>query len=142
MVFSSPIFLFLFLPIVLTGYPLLPRIRLRNLWLLAFSVVFYAWGEPVFVFLMLASTLMNFALGRWVGGETEIARRKWAVGFAVAVNIGVLAFFKYANFAVENINSLLGLLRCGQIPAPNVRLPIGVSFFTFHALSYVIDIYR
>jgi alginate O-acetyltransferase complex protein AlgI len=141
MVFSSAIFLFLFLPVVL-ALGALPGLKLRNGLLLLFSVIFYAWGEVVFVFLMLGSTLMNHFLGRWVDRETEPARRKWAVGVAVALNIGTLAFFKYANFAVGNLNALLGLFHAGPVPMDAVRLPIGISFFTFHALSYVIDIYR
>jgi alginate O-acetyltransferase complex protein AlgI len=142
MVFSSPIFLFLFLPVVLTLYPVLPGLRLRNLWLLAVSIVFYAWGEALFVFLMLGSTLMNYALGLWVDRESETACGKWAVGVAVALNIGLLAFFKYAGFVAHNLNLLLAWLQLGAIHLPSVRLPIGISFFTFHALSYVIDIYR
>jgi alginate O-acetyltransferase complex protein AlgI len=142
MVFSSPIFLFLFLPVVLTLYPVFPGLRLKNLLLLTMSIVFYAWGEALFVFLMLGSTLMNYALGLWVDGEPEAARRKWVVGIAVALNIGLLAFFKYANFIVGNLNPLLAALKLGVLHLPRVRLPIGISFFTFHALSYVIDIYR
>ena len=141
MVFSSPIFLFLFLPLVL-AYFLVPGLRLRNLWLLAFSIIFYAWGEVIFVFLMLGSTLMNYFLGLWVERETIPSRRKWAVGIAVALNLGTLAIFKYANFAVENLNAALGILRLAPVQMDPVRLPIGISFFTFHALSYVIDIYR
>jgi alginate O-acetyltransferase complex protein AlgI len=141
MVFSSPIFLFLFLPVVL-AFCALPGLKLRNGLLLLFSVIFYAWGEVVFVFLMLGSTLMNHFLGQWVDRETEPARRKWAVGVAVALNIGTLAFFKYANFVVGNLNVVLGFFHLGAVHMDPVRLPIGISFFTFHALSYVIDIYR
>ena len=141
MVFSSPIFLFLFLPLVL-AYFLVPGLKLRNYWLLAFSILFYAWGEVVFVLLMLASTLMNYFLGRWVDSEVRPQRRKWAVGIAVALNIGTLVFFKYANFLVANANEFLGYLQLPALHMDPVRLPIGISFFTFHALSYVIDIYR
>ena len=141
MVFSSPIFLFLFLPVVL-ALTALPGLRLRNSLLLVFSVVFYAWGEVIFVFLMLGSALLNHFLGQWVDRETEPARRKWAVGVAVALNIGTLAFFKYANFAVANLNDLLAVVNMPPMHMDPVRLPIGISFFTFHALSYVIDIYR
>src|ERR1051326_4810120 len=141
MVFSSPIFLFLFLPVAL-GYFLLPGLRLRNAWLLALSIVFYAWGEVVFVFLMLASTVMNYFLGLWVDRATNPLRRKWAVGIAIALNIGTLVVFKYANFAVENVNVGLKILHLAPLHFHSVRLPIGISFFTFHALSYVIDIYR
>ncbi len=141
MLFSSPIFLFLFLPVVL-ALCALPGLKLRNGLLLVFSVIFYAWGEVVFVFLMLGSALLNHFLGRWVDRESDPSRRKWAVGVAVALNIGTLAFFKYANFAVANLNGLLGMFHLSSVHLDPVRLPIGISFFTFHALSYVIDIYR
>ena len=142
MLFSSAVFLFLFLPVVLTGYLIIHTHRLRNLWLLAFSLVFYAWGEPVFIFLALISTLMNYALGLWVDYAQEPHKRKTAVALAIALNIGLLAFFKYANFAVDSLNVLLSIGRFGTVQIPRVLLPIGISFFTFHALSYVIDVYR
>jgi alginate O-acetyltransferase complex protein AlgI len=142
MIFSSPIFLFLFLPVVLTIYALLPGTRAKNFWLLLMSLVFYAWGEVLFIFLLLASTLMNYFLGRWVDRSEDAGRRKLAVGIAVAANIGLLAFFKYADFVVATLNSLLHLCGVSPVPQPNIPLPIGISFFTFHALSYVIDIYR
>ncbi len=142
MVFSSPLFLFLFLPVVLAGYWLVPRIRGRNLWLLLASLVFYAWGEVVFIFLLLASTGVNYGLGLWVDGEEAPSRRKLAVAVAVAFNLGLLAFFKYADFAVGALNTSLGWLGLASLRAPRVTLPIGISFFTFHALSYVIDVYR
>ena len=142
MVFSSPIFLFLFLPVVLTGYFFLPGLRLKNLWLLGFSLLFYAWGEPIFIFLALLSTLMNYYLGRWVDCTEDPARRKFAVGLAVTLNIGLLAFFKYANFAADNLNALLARIHLHPPAMPRILLPIGISFFTFHALSYVMDIYR
>jgi alginate O-acetyltransferase complex protein AlgI len=142
MLFSSPIFLFLFLPVVLTVYLLLPRTTVRNLWLLLMSLVFYAWGEIDFIFLLLASTVVNYAIGLWVDRSTDNTSRKMAVTVAVIVNIGLLAFFKYADFAVGAFNSLLGLAGITPLKAPHILLPIGISFFTFHALSYVIDIYR
>jgi alginate O-acetyltransferase complex protein AlgI len=141
MVFSSPIFLFLFLPIVLAGC-LLPSLRLRNFWLLTFSILFYAWGEVGFVGLMLGSTVINYFLGRWVEKETDERRRRWAVGVAIALNLGLLAIFKYTNFAVQNLNSVLGVLGAKPMRVKDLRLPIGISFFTFHAISYVMDIYR
>jgi alginate O-acetyltransferase complex protein AlgI len=141
MVFSSPIFLFLFLPIVLAGC-LLPTLRLRNLWLLTFSIIFYAWGELAFVALMLGSTVVNYFLGRWVEKETDDRRRRWAVGVAIILNLGLLGIFKYTNFAVHNLNAILGALGAKPVRLREVRLPIGISFFTFHAISYVMDIYR
>ena len=142
MVFSSPIFLFLFLPVVLTGYFFMPGLRLKNLWLLGFSLLFYAWGEPIFIFLALISTLMNYYLGRWVDHTEAPARRKLVVGLAITLNIGLLAFFKYANFAADNLNALLARINLHPPAMPRILLPIGISFFTFHALSYVMDIYR
>jgi len=142
MVFSSPIFLFLFLPVVMTVYLVLPGLRLKNTWLLLASLVFYSWGEPLFIILLLVSTMMNYYLGLWVDGSGNPGRRKFAVGLAVAFNIGLLAFFKYANFAVHSLNTVIGCVHLQPISFPHIALPIGISFFTFHALSYVIDIYR
>jgi len=141
MVFSSPIFLFVFLPAVLVCC-LFRSLPVRNLWLLLFSVVFYAWGEVFFVFLMLGSTLLNYFLGRWVDGETDLSRRRGAVAVAVALNVGLLIFFKYADFAMENFNALLAAFGWAPVHIAKIRMPIGISFFTFHALSYVIDVYR
>jgi alginate O-acetyltransferase complex protein AlgI len=142
MVFSSPLFLFLFLPVVLTLYPLLPGNRLKNLWLLIVSLIFYAWGEVGFLLLLLGSTLLNYFLGLRVDRQQDPARRKSAVTIAIVLNIGLLAFFKYAGFAVANLNGILQFLGLQQVHIGDVRLPIGISFFTFHALSYVVDIYR
>jgi alginate O-acetyltransferase complex protein AlgI len=142
MVFSSPIFLFLFLPVVLTVYVLLPGIKIRNFWLLLMSLVFYAWGQIDFILLLLASTLVNYGLGLWVDRSDSTASRKFAVAVAVFVNIGLLAFFKYAGFVVRLLNSALNFVDIAPIHAPHVPLPVGISFFTFHALSYVIDVYR
>ena len=142
MVFSSPIFLFLFLPVVLTACVLLPGTKARNLFLLFASLFFYAWGEVEFILLLLASTAMNFALGLWVDRCQKPAKRKLAVAIAVIVNIGLLAFFKYANLIIATLNSLLNVVGVSPLNVPHVPLPIGISFFTFHALSYVIDVYR
>src|SRR6516225_4230689 len=142
MLFSSPIFLFLFLPIVLTVYLLLRHTKARNNWVLLMSLAFYAWGEIGFIFLLLASTVVNYALGLWVDRSTGIASRKMAVTVAVIVNIGLLAFFKYADFAAGIFNSMLEFAGIAPLKAPHILLPIGISFFTFHTLSYVIDIYR
>src|SRR5262245_30182122 len=106
MIFSSPIFLFLFLPVVLTIYQLLPNLRARNHWLLLVSLVFYAWGEPGFLLLLLASTLVNYALGLWVDRTKTVSNRKITVAIAILVNIGLLGFFKYTNLIVSTLNSL------------------------------------
>ncbi|HEX4350127.1 MAG TPA: MBOAT family protein [Verrucomicrobiae bacterium] len=142
MVFSSLLFLFLFLPVVLAVYLLLPGLRARNAWLLLVSLVFYAWGEIGFILLLLISTLVNFALGKWVERCEKVSERKLAVAVAVVVNVGFLAYFKYAGLVVASLNLLLKPLGFAALPVPHIALPIGISFFTFHALSYVIDIYR
>ncbi|MEI9865248.1 MAG: MBOAT family protein [Limisphaerales bacterium] len=134
--------MFLFLPVVLTVYALLPGTKIKNLWLLLTSLVFYAWGEVVFIFLLLVSTLINYLLGLWVDRCEDTGRRKFAVGIAVAANVGLLAFFKYADFFIASLNSLLHPFGVTPMAQPQIPLPIGISFFTFHALSYVIDIYR
>ena len=141
MVFSSPIFLFLFFPITLAVYFLLPR-RLRNLWLLAASLVFYGWGEPRFLIVMLASIVCNFVLALWIDRVHGTAQARAAVAVAVVINIGLLAVFKYTNFIVDGLNLLFHTDGIAPIVIPFVALPIGISFFTFHALSYVIDVYR
>jgi alginate O-acetyltransferase complex protein AlgI len=142
MIFSSPVFLFLFLPLVLTLVLIAHGLKVRNVLLLLFSLIFYAWGEPIFIFLTLGSTLMNYFLGLWVERSQNPPRRKIAVALAIVLNIGILAFFKYANFAVENVNAVLAALHYQPVRPPGILLPIGISFFTFHALSYVIDVYR
>jgi len=106
------------------------------------SLVFYAWGQIDFILLLLASTLMNYGLGLWVDRSENPANRKLAVAVAVSINIGLLAVFKYADFVVSLLNSALNLAGLAPVHAPHVPLPIGISFFTFHALSYVIDVYR
>ncbi|MEO6785111.1 MAG: MBOAT family protein, partial [Chthoniobacteraceae bacterium] len=142
MIFSSPLFLFLFLPVVLTLCTLLPGIRLKNAGLLIVSLIFYAWGEFGFIALLLGSTLVNWLLGLRVDREQDPARRKHAVTLAIVLNIGLLAFFKYANFIVGNVNGALAVFHLPEIRLGEIRLPIGISFFTFHALSYIMDIHR
>jgi alginate O-acetyltransferase complex protein AlgI len=142
MVFSSALFLFIFLPVVLTLVLIARRTASRNALLLMFSLIFYAWGEPIFILLALASTLMNYFLGLWVDHSHDPKRRKFVVALAVVLNVGILAFFKYADFTFENLNAVLAIFHFRSLPLPNVLLPIGISFFTFHALSYVIDVYR
>ena len=135
MVFSSLTFLFLFLPITLILYYAVPK-KVKNLVLLVMSLVFYAWGEPVYVILMLYSILLNYAAGRLM--EAEPKHKKAVLVFAVVLNLLILGFFKYYGFAVGSVNKAFGL----SIPIRDIALPIGISFYTFQALSYVIDLYR
>ena len=137
MVFSSLFFLCVFLPIVFVLERLLRSASAKNALLIAASLVFYAYGEPVLVLLMLASTVFNWLMGRMVG-LSEGGSRKAYLAIAVVVNIGLLGVFKYAGMVVSTLNALAGL----SIPLPTIPLPLGISFYTFQALSYVIDVYR
>ncbi|MBQ6527252.1 MAG: MBOAT family protein, partial [Clostridia bacterium] len=143
MVFSSMIFLWIFLPVVLVGNIILDvclhQRRLSNLFLLLFSLCFYAWGEPVYVLLMMVSIFVNWFLGLQLGKR----KQKWILVLDIAVNIGLLIIFKYTGFIARSINAILGIISPAvQLPVPVISLPIGISFFTFQALSYVIDVYR
>ena len=137
MVFSSIVFLSVFLPAVFLLYTVIPSLKVRNALLIAASLVFYAYGEPVYVLLMLFSSLLNYFCALWVAKNPQ-KKSKAALATAVAVNLGILAVFKYTGMFVTTFNSLTGL----AVPVPAIALPIGISFFTFQALSYVIDVYR
>ena len=134
MVFSSIVFVSMFFPAVYLVNLVLPA-RLSNLFLLAASVFLYAWSEPAHVFLLLGCVAANYLLARLIARGRS---RRLLLALAVAVNLAALSLFKYAGFAVETLNSLLG----ASIPIPKIAMPIGISFFTFQALSYVIDVYR
>ncbi len=135
MIFSSLEFLCVFLPVVFALYCLLPSIKVKNALLIVASLLFYAYGEPVYVLLMIASSFMNYGMARLIAKGEK--RKKIFLVLAVALNLGMLAVFKYADFAVDTVNGLLST----NIPLPGITLPIGISFFTFQALSYVIDVY-
>src|SRR3982750_4590487 len=143
MVFSSPLFLLLFLPLTLFAYYGLPR-RARNGVLLVASLLFYAWGELRYVPLVLASVLFNGWIGIRIGDAPTPVRRKRWLTLGVTLNLAMLALFKYANFAFENWAAVAPWL--GMAPAAvaiaTIPLPLGISFFTFHAISYVVDVYK
>ncbi|MDX9839936.1 MAG: MBOAT family O-acyltransferase [Desulfobulbus sp.] len=142
MVFSSTIFLFFFLPLTLLAYFVVGP-RGRNLILLCASLFFYAWGETVYLLVMLFSIAANYLFGRLIDHARQRGRRGWlAFACAVATNLGLLGFFKYANFLVDNLNPVLPMLGLAPMDIGRVHLPIGISFFTFQALSYIIDLYR
>jgi alginate O-acetyltransferase complex protein AlgI len=141
MLFSSNVFLHLFLPLLLALYFLMPRAG-RNALLLAASLLFYAWGEPALVLLMLASAAMNWLFGRWIGESRGTRAHGWLLGGGVAVNLLLLGYFKYAGFLVESLNAMLGAMGIEPLAVPAVRLPIGISFYTFQAISYLIDVSR
>ncbi|MFN0243349.1 MAG: MBOAT family O-acyltransferase, partial [Planctomycetota bacterium] len=165
MLFSSAIFVFLFLPIVLAVYYALLRapITLRNSWLLLVSLFFYAWGEKIVASIMLVSILANYGFGLWVARARDQGRGKGVIVVATVFNIGMLVAFKYADWLRDTLNAVLlwanvietALPRPGSVFSGSshwssvfltregaIRLPIGISFFTFQAFSYVIDVYR
>ena len=141
MVFASPIFLFLFLPLTLAAYFAVPR-NWRNGVLLVASLVFYAWGEAPYLALVIGSVLFNYAIGGAIGRAADPAVRKRWLAAGVAGNLGALALFKYANFAVANVNALAPVLAITPLAVAAIPLPLGISFFTFHAISYVVDVYK
>ena len=138
MLFSSMTFLWLFLPAVLIIYRLLPNLGLKNALLLVASLVFYAWGEPLYILLMLASIFANWLLGLLINAQNSKGPRKAALALALVFNLGLLGYFKYYDMFARAVNSLLA----GAIPIKEIALPIGISFYTFQILSYIIDLYR
>lgn len=134
MVFSSLTFLFCFLPLTFIFYYVIKDIAWKNIILLIASLIFYAWGEPVYVILMILSILFNYYAGR----EIEDGHRKSSLVFAIIVNLLILGYFKYSGFLVDTINGIFGT----SIRNRELALPIGISFYTFQAMSYLIDVYR
>lgn len=142
MVFASPLFLFAFLPLTLLLYYATPT-RARNFTLLCVSLLFYAWGEREWVVVMLASIVANWLGAILVDALTGHSQQRKVLGAIVALNLGALLYFKYAGFALENVSALLVRLGASEpLPKFEQHLPLGISFFTFHAISYVVDVYR
>ncbi len=137
MVFSGAVFLYAFLPLTLAVYALAPQ-RGRNAVLLIASLLFYAFGEPVYVFLLLLSSVSNWALSLCIERRRGTRTAKLALAVSVLLNLGLLGFFKYADFFLTTVNGLFGL----SLPLTGVRLPLGISFYTFQTMSYTIDVYR
>ncbi len=138
MVFSSTIFLCVYLPLVLLGYYICPK-KGRNLFLLIVSLVFYAWGEPKYVFLMIFSILVNYIFGRLMDKNRGRKKRmKLLLVLSVVIDLGLLSVFKYTDFIITNVNAIFG----SSFDLLNIALPIGISFYTFQAMSYTIDVYR
>ena len=138
MVFSSITFLCVFLPAVIILDRICPKIYLKNAFLLVASLIFYAYGEPVYVLLMIGSAFLNYIWALLITLRDSATLRKVFLTAAIVTNLGTLVFFKYSIFLTESINGLFGL----SVPVPDVTLPLGISFFTFQAMSYVIDVYR
>ena len=134
MVFSSLVFLCIFFPLVFLLHWVIPNRKVKNGLLLAASLLFYTYGEPVYILLMLTSALLNYVFALLI----KKYEKKLFLILAVVANLAILGIFKYTGFLVSNVNALLGL----ALPVPQISLPVGISFFTFQALSYVIDVYR
>lgn len=141
MVFSSTLFLLYFLPIFLLLYHVVPK-SWRNYVILLSSILFYAWGAPKFLFVIFSAIIITFYLVRGIS-KTENKKNKNALAFiAIFVNLGLLAYFKYANFFVDSVNFVISSFGLKPMKWLEVALPIGISFYTFHSVTYVIDVYR
>ena len=138
MVFSNLFFLYVFLPLLFLAYFVIKNNAYRRGVLVAFSLLFYAWGEPVCVFLMIGLVGADYLFGRLIGATRIQSRRKLWLTLAIVSNLGVLGFYKYLGFFIETLNAVFNV----TIPAVSVTMPIGISFFTFQTMSYVIDVYR
>lgn len=138
MVFSSLNFMYLFLPVCLLLYFILRGIKARNYLLLVMSLLFYAWGEPKWIVLMIVTTLVDYGAGLLVDKYRGQKRAKWALAGSVVITLSFLAVFKYLGFFNQNLNSLFG----AELPTQIFNLPIGISFYTFQAITYVVDVYR
>lgn len=137
LIFADLFFLYIFLPVCLILYFICKNLTWRNLVLVVFSLVFYAWGEPLCVFLLMFSAFVDYLNGRIIDKHRGKLGAKLALAASLIINIGLLVVFKYSGFLVENFNLLTGL----SIPVPNIALPIGISFYTFQTVSYTIDNY-
>ena len=136
MVFSSAIFLFIFLPVTFLAYQVMPGLKAKNGLLVLASLIFYSFGQPRYLLLLLASVVINYTAGLLL--QQEQGPRKGILAAAVIVNVGILAVFKYLDFAIGNLNVFLD----ASLPLPGIILPIGISFYTFQGMSYIIDVYR
>ena len=139
MIFSSLLFLFKFIPIFFIIYYLCPA-KIKNVVLLLGSIIFYAWGEPKFLILIIISILVNYAMGLLIDffDKKQKSLKKLAFAVAIIYDLSMLFVFKYADFFIENINRATG----SDISALNLTLPLGISFYTFQIMSYVIDLYK
>ncbi|MGZ3932003.1 MAG: MBOAT family O-acyltransferase, partial [Bacteroidia bacterium] len=137
MVFSSITFLVYFLPVFLLAYHLTPN-KLKNACILIFSIIFYAWGGPKFIFVILGTTFLDFFLVNAMAKAKDKSGKRTYLILSLCLNVGLLFYFKYCNFFIDNINALFGT----DIKWTKVLLPIGISFYTFESITYVVDVYR
>lgn len=141
MVFSSIVFLIYFLPFFLAIYFLADK-KYKNAIILIGSILFYAWGAPKFIFVILGTTFLDFHLVQWLDKTSNQTKRKLMLFLSVSVNLGLLFYFKYSNFFIDNVNSALSVFGDKQIHWTKLVLPIGISFYTFETITYVVDVYR
>jgi alginate O-acetyltransferase complex protein AlgI len=144
MLFTEPLFLFVFLPLVLFLYFVIPfrSTTYKNIVLFSASVVFYWWGEGSYFLILIFSILVNYTMGLAITGARHSLSRRLALGFAVGANLSLLLVFKYSDFMAQNLSIVLGLLGLNPVHLKHFVMPLGVSFFTFQGISYVVDVYR
>jgi len=143
MVFSSLYFLVYFLPAFLLIYSLLPKQKaVKNITILLASIFFYSWGGPKFIFVILGVTLLDFILVRAMDSSANERRRKLLLVLSLSMNLGLLFYFKYFNFFIDNLNAATHLFGSNTIHVAKILLPIGISFYTFESITYVVDVYR
>ena len=141
MVFSSNVFLLYFMPAFFLVYFLLPR-KTRNYVLLLGSLILYAWGAPEFIIQLLVSLVANFFIVRWMCKTQQPVTRKLLCTLSILISMGLLLFYKYGNFMMENLNALIGLTGHAPLTWKRILLPIGISFFSFQSVTYTLDTYR
>lgn len=141
MVFSSIVFLVYFLPIFLLLYFIVDK-KYKNVLLLIGSIIFYSWGAPKFIFVILFTTFLDFHLVRWMDSMQKRNHQKILLAISITINLGLLFYFKYCNFFIGNLNKGLHAAGIGEMPLLNVIMPIGISFYTFETITYVVDVYR
>ena len=141
MIFSSNVFLLYFMPAFFLVYFLMPR-KIRNYVLLLASLIFYAWGAPEFIIQLVVSTIANYFIVKWMCKTEKPRMKKLLCGLSIFVSLGLLLFYKYGNFTMENLNAFLGLTGHDPLQWKRILLPIGISFFSFQSVTYTLDTYR
>lgn len=141
MVFSSIVFILYFLPVFLITYYAVGK-KYKNIVILAFSIFFYSWGAPKFIFVILGTTFLDFHLVKWMSQTQKQLHRQLMLALSVSINLGLLFYFKYSNFFIEIVNSFLSTFGGSNIQWTKLVLPIGISFYTFETITYVVDVYR
>ncbi len=138
MLFSSLVFLYIFLPITLICYYLVPK-KFKNTFLFFASILFFAWGGVSYSFLLIVSISLNYLFGLLVDKRNN--KKLW-LGIGISINLIFLIVFKYANFIIDNLNTIFNWISIPTVKNPSILLPIGISFYTFQAISYLVDVYR